>query len=246
MRNKKFKCPFKITYESPVTLAFVIVSLIFFIFDTFVLKEKLTALFLSSPTTSKGELPFELTKAISYLRVILYAFGGAKSPVFFFNLLLILILGSDTEEKYGSIVIGIMILVSTIFSGVLNASFSPHSLQGASSIVFMLLFLTCFDSFTKKKISLRVLIVFIILCITYSKADGPLALSIALAGGLCGSLFAFLASPKARKVRKATGLKEKAEALKEFDDSNSPRFNSKKAKEQDDSSNETVIGQIDF
>ena len=88
MRNKKFKCPIKITYESPVTLAFVIVSLIFFIFDTFVLKEKLTALFLSSPTTSKGELPFELTKAISYLRVILYAFGGAKSPVFFFNLLL--------------------------------------------------------------------------------------------------------------------------------------------------------------
>ncbi|MCR4741575.1 MAG: rhomboid family intramembrane serine protease [Treponema sp.] len=246
MRNKKFKFPFKITYESPVTLAFVIVSLLFFIVDTFILKEKLSALFLSSPTSPKGDLPFELSKGISYLRVIFYAFGGSKSPVFFFNLLLILILGSDTEEKYGSIVIGIMILVSTIFSGVINASFSPHSLQGAASIVFMLLFLTCFDSLSKKKISLRMLIIFITLCITYSKADGPLAFSIALAGGLCGSLLAFLTSPKARKIRKASGLKEKAEVLVEIDDSNSPRFKSKASKNQEDSSDETIIGQIDF
>jgi hypothetical protein len=44
---------------------------------------------------------------------------------------------------------------------------------------------------------------------------------IVAAGGLCGSLFAFLTSPKARKAKKSEA------ALSEFNDENSPRFSVK-------------------
>jgi hypothetical protein len=48
--------------------------------------------------------------------------------------------------------------------------------------------------------------------------NGVIGVVITAAGGLCGSLFAFLTSPKARKAKKSEA------ALSEFNDENSPRF----------------------
>lgn len=261
MSKKKIKMPFSFIYDAPVTLTFVIISLLFFIFDSLILKNKITPLILSSPTTSEGTLPFEIKNFLSYLRFFMYSFGGNFSLFYFANLIFILLLGPSIEEKYGSVVIGIMMVVSSVFAGVLNACFRSASMIGATSIVFMLIFLNAFLSFSKKKIPMSFVVVFgvyIVFNVIEPKVNVVVELFINIAGGLCGSLFAFLASPKARKVKKAEGLMAKAEILADFDDSNSPRFKNKfkfgKAKKEkpeseakkEESSDETVVGTIKF
>lgn len=176
-KKNKLKLPFSIVYDAPVTLSFVIISLLLFVFDTFILKQKLTGIFLASPTSAGGNLPFELKNALSYVRFIFYAFGGSNAIIYLSNLVFFLLLGPSVEEKYGSIVVGIMMAVSTLFAGVLNACFRPVSLQGATAIVFMMIFLNSFMTFNKKKIPLSFVVVFvlyIILQIVEDKVNGVL------------------------------------------------------------------------
>lgn len=245
MSKKKIKLPFKLTYDAPVTLSFAILSLIFFVVDFYIVKQKLGTLLLSSPTTPKGTLPFDIKNALSYLRMIFYIFGVSNPIAFISNLIFILLLGPSIEEKYGSVVIGIMMVVASLFSGVLNACFRTVSMQGATAIVFMMIFLNAFMSFTKKKVPLSFVVVFalyIIIQIVDNKVNGVVGLFINIAGGLCGSLFAFLASPKTKAVKKANGLKAKAEVYADADDENSPRFQ----KKNDEESDETVVGSLKF
>ena len=86
------------------------------------------------------------------------------------------------------------------------------------------------------------------------RLSGIVGLIICIAGGLCGSLFAFLTSPKARaekkseknsKPIKSMTAEEKTAFLEELD-SQSPRNNSKKSKKSDSDDDTTVIGTIKF
>lgn len=252
MSKKKIKMPFSITYDAPVTLTFAFVSLVLFLLDAYVFKQKWSSLFLASPTMASGEIPFALKDPLSYVRVLFYAFGGKDAIVLISNLIFILLLGPGIEEKYGTVIIGIMMVVAAIFAGVLNSCFRNVPMQGATSIVFMMIFLSAFMSFSKKKVPLSFLAVFIfyiVIQVAENKTNGIIGLIINIAGGLCGSLFAFLASPKAkveRKSSKATGLKGKAEILAEFDDSNSPRFKKNKKDDSAGSDDETVVGTLKF
>ena len=78
-----------------------------------------------------------------------------------------------------------------------------------------------------------------------------ITLIINICGGLCGSLLAFLSSPKVRATKKENkgGLLSKAEKiayLKDLD-SKSPRFkNSTSDKKTASSEEETVIGTLKF
>jgi len=151
-------------------------------------------------------------------------------------------------------------VVAAVFAGVLNSCFRTVSMQGATSIVFMMIFLNAFMSFSKKKLPLSFVAVFALYitvqCLEKNVA-GAIGMIINVAGGLCGSLFAFLASPRAKASRKAasaSGLKGKAEVLAEFDDSNSPRFRKNKKEDRidentadkSDNGDETVVGTIKF
>jgi membrane associated rhomboid family serine protease len=157
------------------------------------------------------------------------------------------------EERYGSVIIGIMIFVSALFAGVLNACFCETSLVGAVPLVSMMIFLNAFMSFSKKKFPLSfaaVMVLFVLLQI-FSGA-GAVKIIICIAGGLCGSLFAFLTSPKMKAEKKASkgaggsggGLLNRAEkvAYAEELDRNSPR--NKKSYDDDDES--TVVGTLKF
>ena len=115
-------------------------------------------------------------------------------------------------------------------------------------------------SFSKKKIPASFVIIFIfyiikeILQVSDKRLSGLVGLIICIAGGLCGSLFAFLTSPKARaekkseknsKPIKSMTAEEKTAFLEELD-SQSPRNNSKKSKKSDSDDDTTVIGTIKF
>ena len=259
MAKKKFNLNIKVAYDAPVTLTFVIVCAVIFLINLLLVKsgkgEGLQKL-LASPTAQGGSLPFIVKSPVSYFRLLFYMFGAGdaaagSASVLFTNLILIMLLGPAMEERYGSVIIGIMIFVSALFSGVLNACFCDASLVGSVPVVSMMIFLNAFMSFSKKKFPLSfaaVMVLFVVLQI-FSGA-GAVRIIICIAGGLCGSLFAFLTSPKMKAEKKASknggnsgGLLSKAEkiAYAEELDRNSPR--NKKSYDDDET---TVVGTLKF
>ena len=97
----------------------------------------------------------------------------------------------------------------------------------------MLILLDAMMNISKKKISassIAVLILFIVRLYIVKNQNGIIDVIIVIAGGLCGSLFAFIASPKARKARKENsgGLLSKAERIAQID-KESPRNKRKPA-----------------
>ena len=258
MAKKKFNLNIKVAYDAPVTLTFVIVCAIIFLLNMLLAKSgKAAGLegLLASPTTQAGSLPFIVKQPLSYLRLLLYIFGSGQAgggvaggaPVLFTNLILIMLLGPAMEERYGSVIIGIMIFVSALFSGVLNACFCEASLVGAVPVVSMMIFLNAFMSFSKKKfpLSFAAVMIFFVLLQIFSGA-GAVKIIICIAGGLCGSLFAFLTSPKMKAAKgSGGGLLNRAEkvAYAEELDRNSPR-NKKASSDEDDET--TVVGTLRF
>ena len=115
----------------------------------------------------------------------------------------------------------------------------------------MLIFLNSFMSFSKKKIPLSFLAVFVLFILreVFEKnPDGIVGIIICIAGGLCGSLFAFLTSPKARAQKKIKGTElsgDEKEAFLEELDSQSPR-NKKNKRKNDDDDDTTVVGTLTF
>ena len=254
MAKKKFKLNF--VFDAPVTISFCFISVILFALNQIAFKGSLDGKILSSPTTALGAFPFSVSNPASYFRLFLYAFNAQDWIFLFTNLMFMLMLGPSQEERYGSVVIGIMMGVSILFSGVLNACFCETSLKGCNCVIFMMIFLNSFMSFSKKKIPASFVMIFIfyivkeILQVTDKRLSGIVGLIICITGGLCGSLFAFLTSPKARaekkseKTSKTMTAEEKAAFLEELD-SQSPRNRAKKSKKSDDDDT-TVIGTIKF
>ena len=242
MAKKKIKLKF--VYDAPVTLSFALAVLVIFILDTFVFKGKLSGQWLLSPTAAGGVLPFAFSDFGSILRLFLHIFGYTDAPFLVCNLIFILLLGPAMEERYGSVIIGIMIFVAALFSGVLYACFCRVPACGAEPVVFMLVLLSCLMHLSRSKISassIAVIALFVCMLVLRKNLNGPVGVVIVAAGGLCGSLFAFLTSPKARKAKKNEA------ALSEFNDENSPRFSVKstrKPKAYDDET--TVVGTLEL
>ena len=261
MAKKKFNLNIKVAYDAPVTLSFVIICAIIFLLNMFLAKSGKAAgleKIFASPTSQAGVLPFIPTAPLSYVRLLFYIFGAGQASAMFTNLILIMLLGPAMEERYGSVIIGIMIFVSALFAGVLNACFSTECLAGAVPVVSMMIFLNAFMSFSKKKFPLSfvaVMVLFVVLQVV--NGAGAVKIIICIAGGLCGSLFAFLTSPKMKAEKKASksgssgngnggngGLLNRAEkiAYAEELDRNSPR----NRKSSDDDDETTVVGTLKF
>lgn len=248
----KKKSNLKFSYDAPVTLTFALITIVVFLLDTLAFKGSLNLKFLHTPTSSVGAFPFSFKEPLSIVRLFLHVFGNVDKSYLICNLIFILLLGPEMENRYGSVIIGIMIFVSALFSGVLSASFCKAEVCGSDPIVFMLIILWTMMHLSRKKISgtsIAVIILFAFMEFFRKNPNGVVGVVVILAGGLCGSLFAFIASPKARKAKKSE------EALAEFEDYNSPRFAAKNNKAEkapknkkpnDSSDDETVIGSITF
>ena len=257
MAKKKFKFNLKFSFDAPVTLSFVIISVILFILNNVVIKSGALGSILASPTTQAGALPFIVKQPLSYLRLLVYIFGAANVNDFMTCILMLLILGPAMEERYGSVIIGIMIFVSALFAGVLKACFCVDSLVGPVPVICMMIFLTAFMSFSNKTVPITFLLTILFFgYLAVTSGLGAVRLITCIAGGLCGSLFAFLTSPKVKASKKNVGdsgitpkrkggLLSRAEkvAYAEEIDSQSPR-NKKPASEDDDET--TVVGTLKF
>lgn len=245
MSRKNFNLKF--SYDAPVSQTFVIITVAIFLLDLLVFKLKLNTSYLIAPTSAAGNLPFSLKEPLSWVRLLFYIFGGTDKALLFTNLLFVILIGPTMEERYGSIIIGLMFFVSAMFTGVLNVCACKFGISGCSSVVFMLLILNALMFFTKKTVSatsITMILLFVCREFFIQNPNGIAGTLITLAGGLCGSLFAFIASPKARAAKKNnSGLLSRAEQIKRIDEE-SPR--NKKTSSSSSSDKTVEIGTLKF
>jgi membrane associated rhomboid family serine protease len=111
----------------------------------------------------------------------------------------ILLIGPRLEALYGSLSMLLMIALTALVTGVLNALLFPANLLGASGLVYMMILLASFTNFSKGEIPLT----FILILVLYlgrelfnSFSQNNISEFAHIVGGFCGSLFGFFRVPR--------------------------------------------------
>ncbi len=144
----------KFKFNSPVILGFAILSLI--------------ALILGYMTGGVStRLVFCVYRSswadpLTYVRMFCHVLGHADISHYVNNMLYILLLGPILEEKYGSLNMLEMILITAFITGLVNTIFFPNGLLGASGIVFMMIVLASMVSFKQGQIPITMILVVIL------------------------------------------------------------------------------------
>ncbi len=160
----------------------------------------LGALMLNKLTNNKSnELLFLCRRSsffnpLTYLRLITHSIGHKNFKHFFNNFSYILILGPMIEEKYGSLNLLYMIILTSLVIGIVNTIFSKKGILGASGITFMMIVLSSFVNFQAGKIpiTLALICLFHVVeeIINLRKRDGVSHLG-HFVGAICGGIFGF-------------------------------------------------------
>ena len=101
-----------------------------------------------------------LLNPLTYIRLIGHVFGHAGIDHLMGNIMLILIVGPLLEEKYGSLNIAFVILVTALVTGIANCIFFPGTaLLGASGVVFAFILLSSLTQMQDGSIPLTFILV---------------------------------------------------------------------------------------
>jgi membrane associated rhomboid family serine protease len=122
----------------------------------------------------------------------------------------ILLLGPLLEDRYGSGMLALMMTVTALVTGVINACFIPAPLAGSSGIAFMMILLASYTAVSHSEIPLSFLLVLALYLgreLLSPDRTGTTATFAHIAGGICGSMFGFLAVP-ARRTGSGTKRKD--------------------------------------
>ena len=218
--QKKTKIKFKITYNAPVTLTFALLSSIVLISDSVIFNHRLiTALFVS-PGCQGSVYAFDWHNGLDYFKLFSHILGHSDWNHLLSNFGFILLLGPILEVRYGSVVLFIMILVTAFVTGIINACLIPSPLMGSSGIAFMMILLASFATMSRHEIPLSFLLIlglYIGRELFNRSRDSDIATFAHIAGGICGSMFGFLASPtRQSSAGKRRAKKEKKEQPEEI------------------------------
>ena len=143
------------SYNSVVILSFFFVSLVVLMLN-YLTKGKSNLKLFSSYRSS-------MLNPLTYVRLFTHVLGHVNWSHFVNNFLYILLIGPMVEEKYGSINLIIMILITAGVTGVINSLFSKKRILGASGIVFMLIILSSFVNIEAGKIPVTL----VLICVFY-------------------------------------------------------------------------------
>ena len=185
----------KVRYNAPVTLTFALVSTLILAADQLLGTDLIPSLFTMPPRShfSFGSLP-------NWARLFTHIAGHAGWAHLLGNFAFILLLGPVLEEKYGSIPVLLMLLITALVTGLLNGVFAETALLGASGAVFMMILLVSFTNIRNGEIPLTfIMVVALYLAREIIGAFGSgdqIAQFAHIAGGVCGSLFGFLRPSK--------------------------------------------------
>lgn len=238
---------FKLSYNAPVTLNFSLCCVFILLIDHYLTGGKIVPLLFAVPGNNSSPSPFDWTIPLSYLRLFTHVLGHADISHLLGNLSFILLLGPLMEERYGSLRLALMMALTALMTGLINAIFLTSSLTGASGIAFMLIILASLCTLSRHTLPFS----FILVLAVYIAREllSPPANNVStiahVAGGLCGAIFGFIISPKQSKAKGFTeslGTEERQKRLKEID-GQSPRYkNQKKTSSVEDDT--TLVGTI--
>lgn len=176
-------------YNSPVILTYFIISLIVLILG-YLTKDKINKLLFCS---SRGSLLNPLT----YIKMFTHCIGHSGWDHFVNNFLYILLIGPMIEEKYGSINLLIMFLITSLVIALFNIIISNYEIRGASGNVFMLIVLSSFSNFQEGKIPITLILICLFYVITEVKKSiferkSKTYYMGHILGAVCGIVFGFI------------------------------------------------------
>jgi len=186
----------KIKYNAPVTLNFAFAATLVLILNSTVIPG-ITEAFFAVP----GRGGFNPGEVLSYLRAFTHIIGHADWAHLLGNFTFILLLGPGLEEKYGSLDVLIMVIITALITGILNYMLFPTGLLGASGIVFMMILLSSFTNIKSGEIPLTFILIFMLfLAKEFANAfqSNNISEFAHIGGGIIGSLFGFI-SPSTEK-----------------------------------------------
>lgn len=174
-------------YNSVVILSLFFISLIVFIINN-ITKGKSNKVLFSTYRSS-------IFNPLTYFRLFSHILGHSNWEHFRNNYLTILLIGPMVEEKFGSINLLIMVLITAGVTGIIHIVFSKDRLLGASGIAFMLIVLSSFVNISSGKIPITLVLIFIFYIVDeirdgIFKKDNISHLG-HLIGALCGCVYGF-------------------------------------------------------
>lgn len=177
----------KINYNAPVVLNFTILAFMSYLAGIATNNVSTKLIFASYKTSFMDPM--------QYVRLFSYILGHANWEHFAGNFVIILITGPMLEERYGSKVLVMLILITAFITGLIHILFSNTMLLGASGIVYMFIILSSFANVEEGRIPLTLIIVFFIFVgkeiFTGTFAQDNISHLAHIIGGVCGVLFAF-------------------------------------------------------
>lgn len=137
-----------------------------------------------------------LLSPLTYVRFFTHCLGHSDWKHFSNNFIYILLIGPMIEEKYGTINLLIMILITTGVTGLINHIIGRKRILGASGIVFMLIMMSSFVNLEFGKIPITLILMFIFYIVNeiidgiFKKDD--ISHSGHIIGAIFGVIFGFL------------------------------------------------------
>ena len=173
-------------YNSPVILTFALVSLLVLWLND--LTGGRTNALLFSVYRSSWKNP------LTYLRFFGHVLGHSSWSHYTGNILMMLVVGPMLEEKYGSINLLEMIVLTALVSGIMHVALFPGAaLLGASGIVYMLILLSSLASMRQNCIPLTLILVAAIYLggevVNGLTASDNISQLSHIVGGVCGAIF---------------------------------------------------------
>ena len=174
-------------YNSKVILTYFFLSLLALILNKITNKKANIYLFSSYRSS--------LFDPLTYFRLVFHSLGHKDWNHFTSNFLYILLIGPMIEEKYGSITLLKMIVLTSLITGIINSIIGKNSILGASGIVVMLIILSSLVNLQASKIPLTLILIFIFYIVDEIRAglfkkDNISHLS-HIIGALCGGIYGF-------------------------------------------------------
>ena len=178
----------RISMNAPVTLAFTLLCLLALI----------SGAVSGGWTTARFFEVYRcpLSDPLAYVRFFGHVLGHGGYTHFINNIVLILVLGPSLEERYGSLNVCMVILLTALISGLIQFALFPGSaLLGASGVVFAMILLSSFSGAKQGTIPLTLLLVAVFYIGGELKdaltAQDNISHMAHIIGGLCGTGFGF-------------------------------------------------------
>ena len=177
----------RLKYNAPVSLTFALVCTFILVCDQYLVPGMIQGVF-----TAEGALTFQLDDFPAYIRLLTHALGHANWDHLLSNMTFILLLGPVLEERYGSSKVALMMIMTTLINGILNALFFPTELLGASGIAFMMILLTSFAGAKQSEIPVSffaILGIYLVKEVINIVNTDDISQISHIVGGVCGAVY---------------------------------------------------------